>query len=695
MIDLTAIAPYYLALCGSSVADRYDGELRMLRIFRLLTLDKYIPSVSLIGRVFRRHAKEFQLAAFASAAIWLIFSALMWLTERHDATQVDDLTMAQRYGSMPEAMPYTLVHLTGDYPLIDYDFPAKCVLFVALLFAVGVVAVPTGLLASGFAQELTKYREEQRRLREEAATKIEKALRQYIRRRRLRQVTVRVQAQRTALRELKDKAQKDSPHKLLMVKFLEQKTTAGRVCKKVMFLLIVLNVLAVIGESMSWIKQEIGSTILNAFELVSVLVFTFEYAANVWSAPANSRYMFCRRNYIVSFFGLVDLVTVAPFWIQTVMWISGLQFNAFIFRIARLLRILQLEDFVESFTLLDDAWRSCRETMVATGFMALLVWICGAVLFYEFEQDNPSMDGAFKDLPSSMSGPCFYIDNGGCRFVAKDGAVKGWRDSKRLHCEEAAAWQQLQCNDLDNSSNSGLVLKVELLRLSLDNVQVAELKALQAAWLIYFGVQEITDLRSMQAEELLKLEVDWTTQVSDMRSLHSEDTRSLKQSLEETTRRSQRMIRERDDAREQALARHREGSRLQQQCADARHEVLELSAQIRLAHPAVGPGLNRSFSASFLDSPTLSIKDAQCADAEMLDLRQRCKELERQCTRMHGLLEKGQEACERWRRQGISAATGGIDSADDAGGRPEPFALGPDFPRDARTESPAAIAAVV
>ena len=73
-----------------------------------------------------------------------------------------------------------------------------------------------------------------------------------------------------------------------------------------MFLLIVLNVLAVIGESMSWIKQagsceamrpwtdictpeEIGSTILNAFELVSVLVFTFEYAANVWSAPANSR----------------------------------------------------------------------------------------------------------------------------------------------------------------------------------------------------------------------------------------------------------------------------------------------------------------------------------------------------------------------------------------------------------------------
>ena len=339
-------------------------------------------------------------------------------------------------------MAVTRSSFAGDYPLIDYDFPAKCVLFVALLFAVGVsrqvptcfqsesskgkinvlevVAVPTGLLASGFAQdnlalepyagtcsglqqsrnrpstfqELTKYREEQRRLREEAATKIEKA-------RRTRHVCVwpalrhsvwqrhfgstfedavfgrslpasrlwrlwrfhspsvaPAKAQKTVLCELKDKAfkenclfqmhmgctvrmilptapmlkralSKDNPYKLHMVKFLEQKTTAGRLCKKAlvlsmprlcsladclpqaMFLLIILNVLAVIAESMSWVKevacppsriasrhvclqiyrisQAAGSYVLNGFELFSVLVFTFEYSANVWSAPANSR----------------------------------------------------------------------------------------------------------------------------------------------------------------------------------------------------------------------------------------------------------------------------------------------------------------------------------------------------------------------------------------------------------------------
>jgi len=402
IIDLCAIAPYYLALCGSSLADQYDGELRMLRIFRLLTLDKYIPSVSLIGRVFTKHAKDFQMAAYASASLWLIFSALMWLTERHDKTEVDDLTMAQRYGTMFSAMPYTLVHLTGDYPLIDYDFPAKCVLFLALLFAVGVVSVPTGLLASGFTQELKKFRAEERQKRADAATTIERAIISYLRRRRLRKITEDTKAQSQNLRRQKDAVKKDSPNKIKLVDFLEQKTLVGRIWKKVMLLLIILNVLAVIGESMSWVKEALGADFLNGFELISVLLFTFEYLANVWSANANIRYCFHRRNYICSFFGIVDLVTVAPFWIQALLYLSGMQFNAFIFRIARLLRILQLEDFVESFTLLDDAWRSCRETMVATGFMALLVWVCGAVLFYEFEQDNPAMEGAFKDLPSSM-----------------------------------------------------------------------------------------------------------------------------------------------------------------------------------------------------------------------------------------------------------------------------------------------------
>merc|ERR1719199_80605 len=76
--------------------------------------------------------------------------------------------------------------------------------------------------------------------------------------------------------------------------------------------------------------------------------------------------------------------------------------HAFIFRVFRALRILQAEDYIESFTLLDDAWFNCRDSMIACGFMALMVWVVGSIGFYNTEQGNPRMEGAFDTLPSSM-----------------------------------------------------------------------------------------------------------------------------------------------------------------------------------------------------------------------------------------------------------------------------------------------------
>eukprot|EP00931_Biecheleriopsis_adriatica_P080286 TRINITY_DN53641_c0_g1_i1.p1 TRINITY_DN53641_c0_g1~~TRINITY_DN53641_c0_g1_i1.p1 ORF type:complete len:177 (-),score=28.34 TRINITY_DN53641_c0_g1_i1:239-769(-) len=131
------------------------------------------------------------------------------------------------------------------------------------------------------------------------------------------------------------------------------------------------------------------------------------------------------------------------------------------------------------------------------------------------------------------------------------------------------------------------------------------------------------------------------------------------------------------------MARQREGTRLQQQCGDARQEVLELSAQVLSSGPTVSTpkrqGLGRSFSATALDSTVLraSLQDAQFLDAEMLDLKHRCKDLEQDCARMHAVLERGQTACEKWRRRGIGMPIGTLEAEPFPGSRPKPFELGP------------------
>ena len=68
-------------------------------------------------------------------------------------------------------------------------------------------------------------------------------------------------------------------------------------------------------ESVPTLQMGYGKWLYN-FELFSVVVFTVEYVARVWSAPAKRGIDFTdsplrsRFRYIFSFYGLIDLVAI-------------------------------------------------------------------------------------------------------------------------------------------------------------------------------------------------------------------------------------------------------------------------------------------------------------------------------------------------------------------------------------------------
>jgi hypothetical protein len=47
---------------------------------------------------------------------------------------------------------------------------------------------------------------------------------------------------------------------------------------------------------------------------------------------------------------------------------------------------VQLEQFLESFTLLDDAWRDCKDTVSSTGILAIMIWVVGSTMFWLTER---------------------------------------------------------------------------------------------------------------------------------------------------------------------------------------------------------------------------------------------------------------------------------------------------------------------
>ena len=65
--------------------------------------------------------------------------------------------------------------------------------------------------------------------------------------------------------------------------------TASRVFDIAILALIFLNVIAVIVGSVQSVQQRWGA-FLNVFEIVSVIIFTVEYAARLWSCTVAPEY---------------------------------------------------------------------------------------------------------------------------------------------------------------------------------------------------------------------------------------------------------------------------------------------------------------------------------------------------------------------------------------------------------------------
>ena len=120
--------------------------------------------------------------------------------------------------------------------------------------------------------------------------------------------------------------------------------------------IVVLNVLVIILESVQTINQRYGTAFFY-FEVFSVIVFTIEYILRVWSYGVKYKKdeggsWKGRKEYIFSFYGLIDFFATAPFYLQLLFPGSDLRF----LRVFRLLRIFKLSRYNSALQDLGRLW---------------------------------------------------------------------------------------------------------------------------------------------------------------------------------------------------------------------------------------------------------------------------------------------------------------------------------------------------
>lgn len=164
--------------------------------------------------------------------------------------------------------------------------------------------------------------------------------------------------------------------------------------------LITLNVAAVVLESVADLEARYGG-VFYIFELASVAVFTLEYLARVWSAPADPRYsgaVLGRLRFVLTPLALIDLLAILPFYLG-VFWVADLRFLRAV-RLVRMIRIAKVARYSSALRLLGRVLRKRKPELVITTGLMLILLVIASCLMFDLEHDvQPEV---FSDIPSTM-----------------------------------------------------------------------------------------------------------------------------------------------------------------------------------------------------------------------------------------------------------------------------------------------------
>jgi len=177
-------------------------------------------------------------------------------------------------------------------------------------------------------------------------------------------------------------------------------------------------VLSLISFSIETVKNLSESTIiiLNWIELATVSIFSVEYVLRIWLSKH-------RLGYIFSFFGLIDLIAILPFYLSTGVDLRSIR----ILRLMRLFRILKLANYSDAIQTFQKAYTHIKAELTIFAVFSVLILYISSLGIYIFENDaQPEKFGSIFDslwwsivtLTTVGYGDAFPVTVGGKIFTS-------------------------------------------------------------------------------------------------------------------------------------------------------------------------------------------------------------------------------------------------------------------------------------
>lgn len=168
--------------------------------------------------------------------------------------------------------------------------------------------------------------------------------------------------------------------------------------------LIVLNIGITFCQTFAQLARY--SALLQTAELITILIFTVEYLLRLWTAE----YLYpelghgrARLKFALSFYGMVDLLTILPYFLPFVFPSGAVAFR--MFRVVRILRLFRVNAKYDAFHVITTVLKEKRNQLMYSIFLVLVLMMASSLCMYglEHEAQPEHFSNAFSGIWWSVS----------------------------------------------------------------------------------------------------------------------------------------------------------------------------------------------------------------------------------------------------------------------------------------------------
>ncbi len=161
---------------------------------------------------------------------------------------------------------------------------------------------------------------------------------------------------------------------------------------------IVLNIVVTFCQTFTQLAAY--AEVMHGLEWITIMIFTVEYLLRIWTAeylyPQRGKWM-ARLKFILSFYGLVDLLTILPYFLPFIFSSGAVAFR--MLRVVRILHLFRINAKYDAFNVITTVLKEKRNQLMSSIFLIMIIMLASSLCMYSLEHEVQP-----EHFPNAFSG---------------------------------------------------------------------------------------------------------------------------------------------------------------------------------------------------------------------------------------------------------------------------------------------------